>query len=496
MDQSVLHLLKVLQRLPGGLATQVLAASPADLDDQLSILPASMHPLAVQAAFPSIHCDHSLKLNPDFLEEKSSFTINAVLEAAITAPNFLRKLDMSTIPRQIDTRHLQLIAAACMTASDVSLMLDCESLEDIASQQPVAPLHESLSHNTALTCLKLSLKDAPCYSISFDYLINALTGLQTLSLAKFQPNKDDSCTKPLPIPVCIVNQLSLTSLHLGPGFHLMDLPQIIPRMTSLKFLDLTGDPRLQPQDLPDLSHLTALQTLKLKSFKNLNTLPPLATLTTLHTLEVSFCETLQQLPSLATLTALHTLKLCHILRLKEVPLLDTLTALQTLELSSCYQTQGIPSLAALTALQTLRIRECGFWQQIPNVDTLRTLQTLELRGFGLLGGMPSLATLRALQTLEVSFFYGLKRLPSLDNLTALRELKVERCFQLIELPPLATLTALQTLDLVACKKLERIPSLSALTALQTIILTDCPEGLESTFQDTLPSTDVKITRLR
>jgi hypothetical protein len=122
MYQSVLHLLQVLQRLPGGLATQVLATSPVDLEYQLSILPPSMHPLAVHAAFPSILCDRSLRLNSAFPVKRSTTAVLAVLEAATTAPNYPKKLHLNHISKQNDTRLMQLIAAACMTASDVSLM--------------------------------------------------------------------------------------------------------------------------------------------------------------------------------------------------------------------------------------------------------------------------------------------------------------------------------------------------------------------------------------
>jgi Leucine-rich repeat (LRR) protein len=491
----MLRVLKVLQRLPGGLATKVLAASTADLEHQLSILPQSMHQLAVHAAFPSILCDHSLKLNSAFPVKRSTTAVHAALEAATTAPKFLKKLDLSHIPKQNDTRLLQLIAAACMTASDVSLMFDSDSLQDVASQQPVAPLHEALSHNTALTRLGLCFPDASCYSISFDCLLKALTGLQSLSLAKYQPRGDDSCTSPLPAPACI-QHLHLTHLHLGPGFHLMDLPQIMPHLTSLQILHLEGDSRLQEQDLPDLSPLTALQTLKLDAFKKLNALPPLDTLTALQTLEVNFCEMLQQLPSLSTLIALQTLRLYVVLHLREVPPLDTLTALQTLELRSCDKLQGMPSLAAFTALQTLviSISFCGFMHPIPSIDTLTALKKLELSGFGRVQEMPPLATLTALQRLELMNCNRLQRLPSLAPLTALQRLNLGGCFQLLELPPLATLTALQTLDLLCCKKLERIPSLSTLSALQTIDLTYCAQGLESTFQSTLPNTGVTIKR--
>jgi hypothetical protein len=53
-ESKMFFVLKVLQKLPEGLAISVLAAAPAPLGKQLSILPKSLHPLAVEAAFPSI----------------------------------------------------------------------------------------------------------------------------------------------------------------------------------------------------------------------------------------------------------------------------------------------------------------------------------------------------------------------------------------------------------------------------------------------------------
>jgi hypothetical protein len=59
--------LKVLQQLPNVLAIEVLAASPADLEHHLSILPATLHLLAIEAAFPSIRRHRSLSLDFDSL---------------------------------------------------------------------------------------------------------------------------------------------------------------------------------------------------------------------------------------------------------------------------------------------------------------------------------------------------------------------------------------------------------------------------------------------
>jgi hypothetical protein len=83
--------LKVLEKLPEGLAIAVLAASPADLERHLSILPATLHPLAIEAAFPSIKRDRSLTL---FFPPSNtvSSTTYAVMQAATTGANALHKL--------------------------------------------------------------------------------------------------------------------------------------------------------------------------------------------------------------------------------------------------------------------------------------------------------------------------------------------------------------------------------------------------------------------
>jgi hypothetical protein len=87
--------LQVLQELPEGLAIAVLAASPADPDQHLSILPASLHLLVIEAAFPSVRRDHSLALDFDSLQ--SSNTANTVLHAATngtTGSSVLRELEL------------------------------------------------------------------------------------------------------------------------------------------------------------------------------------------------------------------------------------------------------------------------------------------------------------------------------------------------------------------------------------------------------------------
>jgi hypothetical protein len=112
--------LQVLQSLPESLAIAVLAASQAELEHQLVVLPASLHPLAIEAAYPSIRRDHSLTLDFSSPGDKISFTTFAALHAATTGTCALRKLHLSHIPVQDNDHLLQLVAAACKSAADVS----------------------------------------------------------------------------------------------------------------------------------------------------------------------------------------------------------------------------------------------------------------------------------------------------------------------------------------------------------------------------------------
>jgi hypothetical protein len=124
VDQSVLSVLKVLLQLPEGLAIAVLAASPASLEHHLSVLPGSLHQLAIEAALPSIRRHHCLAF--DFKSLRDPTTAYKVLHAATvgaTGAKALQKLELKHIPVRCDNRLQQLIAAACRSASDVSVGL-------------------------------------------------------------------------------------------------------------------------------------------------------------------------------------------------------------------------------------------------------------------------------------------------------------------------------------------------------------------------------------
>jgi Leucine-rich repeat (LRR) protein len=470
----VLTVLQVMNQLPEGLAVALLTASSADLNHQLDALPVSLHHLAVEAAFPSIRSHHSLTLNFNSTEKLKPGTACAVLHAATLANSALRKLHLSNISLKSNDRLLQVISAACMSSLDVSLSFNVDNVQRRLQQSALAKVSEALSCNTALTVLSLTFGNDPSQIFSLDSLLAVLTGLQSLTLAMNQLTL--CCTEHVAASRCIGSLLCLTHLCIGHGFHLMNLPQIMPNMARLQALHLRGDGEPQLQQLPSLSHLTALKTLKLQFWQELECLPLLASLTSLQALHLSYCSVLKRIPPLDSLSALQSIQFLHCRELKQLPSLDSLTALHTLELSGCEQIQHVPSLASLSTLKTFTLRSFQELERLPSLSSLAELQTLKVSCCKQLMELPPLDSLTALQTLEL-IDCGFQRIPSLASLTALQRLKVTWHRKLLELPPLATLTALQTLDLRGCMLLQQIPPLNTLTALQSINLSHSPQLL-------------------
>jgi hypothetical protein len=199
---SKLCVLQVLQQLPEGLAIAVLAASPADLDHHLSILPASLHPLAIEAAFPSIRQRHCLTLN--FYSLRKPATANVVLHAATagtTARSVLQELDLKYIPVTCNDCLPQLIAVACSSASDVQLHFDYR-FQDIPTSPPFEQVGKALSLNSVLTSLQLTFEGDPSHVFNLDCLFESLSGLQSLKLSsECRDTKETSCRSvPVPCP--------------------------------------------------------------------------------------------------------------------------------------------------------------------------------------------------------------------------------------------------------------------------------------------------------
>jgi hypothetical protein len=268
----MLCVLKVLDQLPEGLAIAVLAASPADLDHQLDILAASLHRLAIEAAFPSIRRHHSLTLffsclgDEEETERVGVVTVSpahahAVLHAA-TANSALEVLDLRNIIVEGNDRLLQLISPACLSPSDIRLSLDMGNVLCMSEYHALAQVVEALSSNTVVTSLSLDIKHDSNELFDYDSLLAALTGLQSLTLSRDKHFDIEDFYAPA--PRCIVNLVSLTHLCLGPGFVLIDLPQIVCRLMKLQALLLRGTWGSELQELPSLSDLTALKILELQ----------------------------------------------------------------------------------------------------------------------------------------------------------------------------------------------------------------------------------------
>jgi Leucine-rich repeat (LRR) protein len=477
--------LQVLHQLPEGLANAVLVASPADLNHQLEILPATLHHLAIEAALPSIRRHHSLTLSFDSNASIRRRSAHAVLQAVIREGNVLKALNLSHIPVQGHKRLHQLIANACMSALNVSLSFTVDNAMQKGQTNALAQIGEALSCSSPLTGLSLAFMSDPGQIFDLDSLLQACTGLQSLTIE--MEESIDSWLGSFPAPKCIID-MHLTHLCIGPGFHCIDLPKLARCMTQLRALHLRGGWEPKASELPSLSLLTALQTLELQDCWQLREIPSLESLTALQILHLGEFSQLQRIPSLSSLTALQELHLvaCD---MEQIPLLDTLTALQTLNLRSCLKLQELPLLDRLKALQTLQIIGCDF-QRIPSLLSLTALQTLNLSCCKHLRELPSLDSLAALQTLELTDL-GSEKLPSLSSLTALKTLKVTKNINLLELPPITSLTALQTLDLRECIQLQRIPPLESLTALRTLDVRNCvAELLELPLLADLPALQI------
>jgi hypothetical protein len=105
MDDSVSPLLQVLERLPKGIAIAVLEASRTDLHHHLSILPASLHHLAINAAFSSIQALRSLTFDFDSTAGENFSTAFAVLHAATAAVPAVQTFKLQHIPVNIARLH-------------------------------------------------------------------------------------------------------------------------------------------------------------------------------------------------------------------------------------------------------------------------------------------------------------------------------------------------------------------------------------------------------
>jgi hypothetical protein len=237
VEQRVLPVLQVLQHLPKDLAVAVLAAAPVDQEQQLFILPSSLHHLAVNAAFPSIRSHKLLSLDFDSLGTCPS-TAHAVLHTLNTAASAPPKLQFNHIPMHNNDTLLQLISSSCMSASDLRLSFGSKESQFNLEWQPVMQLFQSLSCCKALSSLQLSLCDYPDPASDINSFLGTLLGLKELSLSFDLPPNRINFTGFIPRENFFMRLSNLTLLGLGPGFHFIDLPEAVPHMTRLLEIQL------------------------------------------------------------------------------------------------------------------------------------------------------------------------------------------------------------------------------------------------------------------
>jgi hypothetical protein len=254
VQERVLCVLKVLQQLPEGLAIAILAASPVGLEPQLSVLPDSLHPLAIEAAFPSIRRHHSLTL--DFASLSNPNTACTVLHAATaetSGASALQTLELKHIPVTCDDRLQQLISAACGAASDVLLDFSLinpeqmpESLltmnidQSTSHNNSLRQLSEALLHNSALTSLQLNFAGDPWRAFDFAGLIESLTGLQSLTLSSslhLAPDDPPELPGLLRTPRAIAKLPCLTHLCFGPASTSVSFHGFFPPRIASKSFD-------------------------------------------------------------------------------------------------------------------------------------------------------------------------------------------------------------------------------------------------------------------
>jgi hypothetical protein len=157
-----------------------MAAPSAQFHHKLSVLPPSLHYLAVEGAFFSIF--HRRTLSMDFDSSVGRGTAIKLLHAAATATRSLKKIDLKHIPVRIGKPVLELISVACKSASDVRLDYGHRGKRSAPDLEHIMQLGAALSHNAALTSLHFTIQGQPRGYFDLNCLTVGLTGLQSLSM--------------------------------------------------------------------------------------------------------------------------------------------------------------------------------------------------------------------------------------------------------------------------------------------------------------------------
>ncbi|PTQ31875.1 hypothetical protein MARPO_0105s0002 [Marchantia polymorpha] len=297
----------------------------------------------------------------------------------------------------------------------------------------------------------------------------------------------DHCKKLVSLPRTIKDLRKLENLNLF-STNVWDGPKSTRRALP-KYIK----PIKPAANLQDVASLTSLTTLKIS---NLSILPgrsypfplQLSCLKSLRHLQVNFIL-VSSLPDISNLTALQTLDLSWCTDLLSLPLgVESLPELRRLDLKSCWSLKHLPALDELPNLECLDISRCRLIKQLP-------------KSFGRPDGFPSLTELDmhdceevsmdespvlrsgampALRMLMMHGWHQMKKLPpTLNSLIKLQYINLSRCSQLKldETFDWSVFTDLEELDLRKNESLiELPPSLASLPKLRILHLRECGAG--------------------
>lgn len=214
-------------------------------------------------------------------------------------------------------------------------------------------------------------------------------------------------------------------------------------------------------DMNRVSHMTWLESLKLKDAGTISSLHFAQPLTSLHELCVSQCHSLV-----------------------DVSTLTCLAGLKKLTLEDCPQLMDIESLVSLTNLTELKLLECHRVKDVQRiVDRLPKLQRLSILHH-------RLEKLTIAQLLNLTFLclYDCIRLVDLRELPlGIIDLNLEHCYRLADFSELARLVHLQDLNAESTS----ISFLPKLPSLQILNVSNCDDLTDDGLLGVLPCPDLR-----
>lgn len=315
------------------------------------------------------------------------------------------------------------------------------------------------------TCL--SLQSLPTISLPFESLLRSLIISRSLKLQRWRTLTVSGCLKLQRLPSSICYASSLENLDVSWCEGLLELPEEMGELKSLKNLALSRCLKLQrlPSSICNVSSLVNL--------------------------DVSWCERLLELPEeIGGLKSLKSLRASSCSKFQQLPSsICKASLLEDLDVSKCEGILELPEeMGELKSLKSLRAFGCSNLKRLPSsICKASSLENLDVSWCeGLLELPEEMGNLKSLKSLRASSCSKLQRLPSsICNASLLESLDVSQCKGLLELPKeVGELKSLKSLVLSRCLKLQRLPSsICQLSSLEELNLSGCqgllelPEGM-------------------